>query len=347
MSINRIYWIDYAKFIGIFLVVFGHTSIEDCVVDSIYSFHMPLFFFISGYLFSFEKYANYKTFAIHRFKQLIIPYLAFNVITYIFWLLIGRKYGADALIEISLFKPLIGIIYGNGNDHFLIHNVVLWFLPCLFVVESLFLLLFKNKNLHQASIILLGLIVSGYIYTNYVKINLPWGIETAIVALVFYGFSNVFKEGLRKILSLPKFLLISLSVLSLVAFFFTSTQNGRINMLGSDYNNYFLFYLLAFNGIFLVITISDLISSVFKRLLVVEFIASNTLFILGFHNLSFTIIKAFTVFVLKKPLVIFDHNTALGFLLSIVTIILLIPCIIIVNKYLPFITGKQPGRMKI
>jgi fucose 4-O-acetylase-like acetyltransferase len=64
---NRSYWVDYAKAIGIILVVYGHVArgiysaglpIDAStfrMVDSIiYSFHMPLFFFLSG-LFFYES----------------------------------------------------------------------------------------------------------------------------------------------------------------------------------------------------------------------------------------------------------------------------------------------------
>ena len=48
---DRIEWIDIAKGFGILLVILGHTIAYDCshiVYNSIYSFHMPLFFFLSG-----------------------------------------------------------------------------------------------------------------------------------------------------------------------------------------------------------------------------------------------------------------------------------------------------------
>ena len=54
---NRILWVDAARGIGMMLVVLGH-AISDTTMDNpllsrlfyfIYSFHMPLFFFISGY----------------------------------------------------------------------------------------------------------------------------------------------------------------------------------------------------------------------------------------------------------------------------------------------------------
>jgi fucose 4-O-acetylase-like acetyltransferase len=55
---TRLQHTDIAKGIGILLVVFGHNSI---VVDEkrelfnvMYSFHMPLFFFLSGLFFNAE-----------------------------------------------------------------------------------------------------------------------------------------------------------------------------------------------------------------------------------------------------------------------------------------------------
>ena len=49
---NRINWIDWAKVIAISFVVFGHIPMnsESLPLRYITNFHMPLFFFISGYL---------------------------------------------------------------------------------------------------------------------------------------------------------------------------------------------------------------------------------------------------------------------------------------------------------
>ena len=53
---KRIEWIDIAKGIGIILVVIGHISQIEVLNDIIYSFHMPLFFIISGYLYKRKFY---------------------------------------------------------------------------------------------------------------------------------------------------------------------------------------------------------------------------------------------------------------------------------------------------
>lgn len=47
---ERYTWIDCIKGIGIFLVVLGHIYKDNYIGLWIYSFHMPLFFMLSGYL---------------------------------------------------------------------------------------------------------------------------------------------------------------------------------------------------------------------------------------------------------------------------------------------------------
>lgn len=133
---KRILWIDYAKSICIYLVLLGHAHASQPVTDFIYTFHMPLFFFLSGCLFSFEKHPNFKEFAIKRFKGLMIPYLWINLITYLFWLFAGRNFGEDATISTTWYyyaynpytlpfclgTAIVGMVfYGIGN--LIVHNI--------------------------------------------------------------------------------------------------------------------------------------------------------------------------------------------------------------------------------
>lgn len=75
MNNIRIDWIDLTKGIAIFLMVCGHTSIPLSISNWIWSFHMPLFFIISGILFNATKYPNFNLFIKKRGKTLIIPYI--------------------------------------------------------------------------------------------------------------------------------------------------------------------------------------------------------------------------------------------------------------------------------
>lgn len=78
----RLAWIDALKGFGIILVVFAHYNLPATLDTYIFSFHMPLFFFISGFLFNFVKYTGSATnFVKGRFRSLIVPYFAFAVLT--------------------------------------------------------------------------------------------------------------------------------------------------------------------------------------------------------------------------------------------------------------------------
>uniref|UniRef100_A0A7C3NH83 Acyltransferase 3 domain-containing protein n=1 Tax=candidate division WOR-3 bacterium TaxID=2052148 RepID=A0A7C3NH83_UNCW3 len=127
---KREYWLDIAKSIGIFLVVLGHTSINENLKIFIYSFHIPLFFLISGFLFKTND--NFKNFFIKQFKRFIIPYYIFSIITYIFWVTVGGRYGIGLISEIGYTKPLIGTILGLSHNDYLVHDISLWFLYVLF-----------------------------------------------------------------------------------------------------------------------------------------------------------------------------------------------------------------------
>ena len=90
---ERIDWVDYAKAIGIVLVIYGHVSrgafvsgvgltesifkISDSVI---YSFHMPLFFFLSG-LFFYTSYTKRGSinFILGKLDNIVYPYLVWSV----------------------------------------------------------------------------------------------------------------------------------------------------------------------------------------------------------------------------------------------------------------------------
>ena len=172
---KRILWIDYAKSICIYLVLLGHAHASQPVTDFIYTFHMPLFFFLSGCLFSFEKHPNFKEFAIKRFKGLMVPYLWINFITYLFWLFAGRNFGEDATISTTWYSPIIGILLGYSKQ--MIHNTPMWFFICLYFLEIFYYLLFKPLQKKSKSIkisVLIVIAVIGYINNAYNPYTIPF-----------------------------------------------------------------------------------------------------------------------------------------------------------------------------
>lgn len=95
-SQNRVRWADYARAIGIVLVVYGHTArgvinaglvarehrqAFELVDSVIYSFHMPLFFFLSGLFFlgTLRSRGASRT-AASKVEILVYPYFVWSLI---------------------------------------------------------------------------------------------------------------------------------------------------------------------------------------------------------------------------------------------------------------------------
>lgn len=51
---KRIAYVDIAKILGMFFIIYGHTLRNGEVTTWIYTFHVPLFFFLSGVTFHGE-----------------------------------------------------------------------------------------------------------------------------------------------------------------------------------------------------------------------------------------------------------------------------------------------------
>ena len=86
MSNKRIEYLDVAKGLLIIMVVVGHAmeiinpTHDNYLLKLIYSFHMPAFFIISGYLFDSAKWnvKGFKSYLVNRINKLLIPCFFFE-----------------------------------------------------------------------------------------------------------------------------------------------------------------------------------------------------------------------------------------------------------------------------
>ncbi|UTW44887.1 acyltransferase [bacterium SCSIO 12696] len=135
-------WVDYAKGIGIILVVYGHVvrglysagipiserfyQISDSVI---YSFHMPLFFFLSG-LFFLSTYNKYKA------GRSVLKKVDVVVYPYIIWSLL------QGFIEVFLAQYTNGDVSASEVLRLWDPRAHFWFLYALFLIFSLCCVIF-------------------------------------------------------------------------------------------------------------------------------------------------------------------------------------------------------------
>lgn len=332
---KRIPWIDNIKALGMFLVVFAHCSLPENLICIVYSFHIPLFFFASGLTFQKPAQESFVDFCKKKIRTLVEPYFFFAICTYLFWLLVGRHFGEDALLGISPWHPLIGMFYSVGTNFWLAFNAPLWFLTCLFVVEILFWFL-ENLNRIALCSSIIVMSVAGFFY-SYLIYNcsvprLPWSFDCAMVAIVFFAAGFFLKQRLCNI---NKRVAFAVAMPMLFVCVFCALLNGRIDMLSAYCGNPLYFYGAATSGIVLVYCVSRWLPN--NRIL--EFIGKNTLIVLGFHLFVGTCIKGFLFFVLHVDLDIFINSILLNLLFTVAIFICMVPVIVLLRKFVPMCIG--------
>lgn len=135
---------DALKGVGIFLMIIGHVMSP--IRDIIFSFHMPLFFFISGYLY---KDRDAKDILFRNTKKVLLPYTLTSVFI---WLLF--------IVKDQNWQWGLSIFLANGTDVVWGFEGLmvgpLWFLVCYVVSVLGFHIVLKLKGkISQLLVILL------------------------------------------------------------------------------------------------------------------------------------------------------------------------------------------------
>ena len=127
-----------------FFVIFGHAFVskDNFIRTYIYSFHMPLFFLISGLTYK-KSELKFKEFFFKKCKNLLLPYLFINIFVLIVKLILQYSLG---LYNVNLLKSLGSFFIGLGKDLPCIQS---WFLISLFIVEILFYLIQRFAKNHD------------------------------------------------------------------------------------------------------------------------------------------------------------------------------------------------------
>ena len=140
---KRLQYIDIAKGIAMICIILGHMGNAN-INRVVFTFHVPIFFFITGYFISDKCEVN--IFVRNKVRTLIIPYL----ITCFAIVIIATLQGAicgDAIVEIK--KWSYASVYGAGDSYtnpFYIPGIgAIWFLLATFW-GSIFLRISLNFN---------------------------------------------------------------------------------------------------------------------------------------------------------------------------------------------------------
>lgn len=343
MNTRRCLWIDYAKFFAIMGVALMHVALPDEAKTFVRVSLIPFFFFLSG-IFT-KQYTDYPAFFKNKALRILIPYLTFNIVTYLFWLLISKHFGNCTDDSTTFWQSLLGVIYGSRYS--IAHYVPLWFLPCMFMTENLYFFVQKySKSVKIKIVFILISAAIGWLNYRFNPYVLPWGLGSAFVMLVFYGLGDMIGKKLLHptAKSLQNNILLFLgSAIAMTFIYFWLPVNQQISVIRNEYGNYLLFFNAAFVGISGIVAFCKWLENVSIPLKPLLFIGRNTLIVFGFHLAAMSLVKAITVFFFGLPLTIYDQ-TWVAISLAIASVVFCIPIIFIINRYCPWFIGKKTNR---
>ncbi len=319
---TRLNWVDNTKAIAIYLVVLGHSiGLDTSIRHFIYSFHLPIFLVISGFLLSKKiNKLTFNTFVSKQIKNLIKLYFLFSFISIIL-------FGFISILKNKPFNIVdlaYGTLYGtHGVEKLLGHgNDPLWYLP--FFVGSLFIFYFSLKLPKSLGVIVVAALA--LFSVNYHGIRLPWSLDVAGVGVLFLLIGseiNKYYEKINIIFS-SKLSLYLIPIIG-VGLFYLTLLNGSTNinrvLFGDSIG---LYFLNAIIGCWLVITVSHNI----KITKTIELISTHTLIIFSIH-LYFLKTLGFVTSI--------DNNSIRNLLIMFLCLIVVVLCAQISRLIMPLL----------
>lgn len=348
MTVKRIKYIDITRGIAICMIVLGHTIVYSNhlrgLYQFLYSFHVVLFFVISGMIFKIKKEQKITDIIQKKFQRIMIPYFIWSFLFLIPYLIAGQDVG-NSLSTTSSFNintQFLNILYGNGNLSALKQNSSLWFLPALFTIECLYYIIIKksiNNNINKDIGMLIIILIISYIFSKFCQITFPWGINTAIELGPFFYLGHMIKKYnmIEKFVSKSKikqfFMIIICIVIGTVACF---TNKSIVSAI--DYR-YGYFILAIASGLFLSTAII-LVSCKIDKNILFEFIGKNTMGILIFHKIIIILFQSKVPYInnwLSNSHFIIEITLSIS--IAIIAIAFSIAITKIVEKIMPFSLG--------
>lgn len=291
------------KGLGILLVVIGHVFMHGKIHNFIYLFHIPLFYFISGYFFK-EKYIdNILGFIKKRFLRLYVPYIYWGVFfialinLFVLWNLIDDSpitivSGFKSAILLCLFKyipPLSGAI---------------WFLKSLFISNILFvfirkisMLLNKKYSIHLTILISISLYIIGVMLQNHdIRFSMYSSLNRELCVTMFVCIGWFYHLYIEKRVRYNIGLLV-ISFILLVFFSYLYTFD-----IGAMSFNPLVVLFSAMIGCYFMLSCSYYMTYNSILCNCMSYIGTVTIQILALHFLSFKIVTAIAVLYYKLPI---------------------------------------------
>lgn len=326
-------WIDWVKVFGMLFIVWGHSS-PKLFSDFVYTFSVPLFFIMAGYL-SRCKVDNLVLGGGKIVRLLVLPYLCLCVPNIIFIATLAFLKGTFTieLVRETLLAHLIGLqgmtVHGHGCGP-------LWFIYTLAIIKVLCLIVNKN-GMYIISALSFVLAV---FFQDVVQ---DWAVTNTLVALPFFSIGLLlsdYKQHVNQIKTRVNNMQIVLFILIMITLacctYLVSMANGDVKMFKCGYgNNPFFFLFGGLIGTSMLAFVSMRLDNLFSTF--VSTISKGNIVILGLHFQLIRMSTSFVDSIMQEP---FTRDLITLFLSGVI-IICFVPIIFLIQKYIPIVIGNR------
>lgn len=319
--------IDIAKFIALILMVLCHIP-NTFICFWVYSFHMPLFFFVSGLCYNPELFGWKK-----GFRTLLVPYLFFNVIVLLLNSLIGVTTGACAQPLQYLYNSVWGILCGSSavQAPYGLPIGPSWFLLAFFIVKIIAKYILRCNKWMQA-ICVLGPFMIVIILRRRIGWYL-WSINSAVLCSVFFYFAYHLKAQINAFLDSNKLIwfIPLLAAITCLSYF-----NGCANIWNGSYgNDPILFVVLGIVGTILTLAVCRYLRFIPEAILFTYRVGALFILCMNMWLMEYIMLAYRRLSGLIAP---FDSVDRV--IITLAVFVVSWPCIKLLYRYAPWIMGQ-------
>lgn len=332
-------YLDVAKLFSVLCVIYIHSATTDTAIrQTITTFFMPVFFIIYGFASSKKPLRSGKeicSFVLKRAKSLLVPY--------VLWAMI---YAGS--IDINFIKNVIignNLSLGRAET-----NMVLWFLPCMFISVLLFqvyidLSSFIDNKYYKLGFSVLASVICGAIsciFNGFEQGGRIFGYDIAFTGCVFMIIGEYFgilvnfwkkKPFYVKMIVGMAGMLLTYGIACLNISYLEQIGYKRVVMARAIYGRYDLFLVGGVAGSFAML----LIAMVFERVRLFAYMGRFSLVIMAVHHLLFPYVKPLCSAILDIKYGDMIYPAAV----SLCCFVICIPLCCIIDWAVPELNGKS------
>ena len=328
---RRIDWIDECKGLAIILVVFGHCwSKEISVFQWINSFHLTIFFIIAGYLMINKNTGFSKEIVMKKIRRLLIPYFIFSFLLLLVLSILKMLGGMTvSTLIIEETKAILGFRA----------NMSTWFLACIFMSESICLIILKITKGKIYLHIFFDLLCIATVFCIDISAGGIFVLRRTLLGVLWREIGQLFFVFHKKDYSLSWSMIAVVFISSIIL----SAYNENVNVMVMNFGkNKMTFFVI---GVLSSITIMELFRKCNKRNQMLIYYGTHSMEILCTHTFIIEGVRLIDYKLLGG--LISNKINFEGYILTAIVLLLEIPVIWILNTYFPWSIGKQSKQIRL